>query len=167
MAKCAEDSAKALNIPHITAKIPWATGVFPPKPSAGEPIELVARNARFRVLFDTMSQQDAPVIAYGHHADDQVETSLMRLAAGSGELGAGAMKRVRRWGMGVGKADMGLGGSDDINFFGYEGMRKWIIRPLLDVSKVRDLFERVQPLTYDRTGFWPLARQIILNMLQI
>ncbi|KAI0063391.1 hypothetical protein BV25DRAFT_1824493 [Artomyces pyxidatus] len=44
----------------------------------GETTEGIARHARYQILFKAMMQHDANVIAFGHHADDQVETALMR-----------------------------------------------------------------------------------------
>jgi tRNA(Ile)-lysidine synthase len=77
-----------------------------------------------------MTTAGAKVLVLGHHADDQVETSLMRLGRQTTELGAGGMKRCRRWGMGFGN------GVGSLGWAGYEGMNRWILRPLLDVSKV-------------------------------
>jgi tRNA(Ile)-lysidine synthase len=77
-----------------------------------------------------MTVAGTKVLAFGHHADDQVETSLMRLGRQTTELGAGGMRRCRRWGMGFGD------GAESLGWAGYEGMDRWVLRPLLDVSKV-------------------------------
>ncbi|KAF8350504.1 hypothetical protein F5887DRAFT_1058581 [Amanita rubescens] len=102
-----------------SSKVPWST---PP----GE--EEIARVARFEMLLRSMGS----VIALGHHADDQVETALMRFGMGSTVLGAAGMKVCRRWGMGGPTAD-------SLGWAGMDGMDKWIIRPLLDVTKDRIL----------------------------
>jgi tRNA(Ile)-lysidine synthase len=67
-------------------------------------------------------------IFMAHHADDQIETAMMRLSRSSGMTGVAGMRKVRRWGMG-----MRVGA---IGWYGAEGMRKWIVRPLLDFKKV-------------------------------
>jgi hypothetical protein len=79
-----------------------------------------------------MLQSNTGVLAFAHHADDQTETALMRLGRGTTLLGASGMKPFRRWGMGIPP-----GKGHDLEWVGYEGMNKWIIRPLLGVSKVR------------------------------
>lgn len=127
--RCAK-SAAAIGARHITTRITWSVPPFPARPSEGTAFEKIAREARFQLLLQAMNSVDANIIAFGHHADDQVETSLMRLAKGSTELGAGGMRRCRRWGMGMGTGDTSLG------WAGVDGLRKWIVRPLLDVSKV-------------------------------
>jgi len=76
-----------------------------------------------------MRRHGANAIAFGHHADDQLETFLMRLANGTGFLGLGGMKPVRRFGMGDGSPGQ-------TGWYGVDGMQRWIIRPLLGVSKV-------------------------------
>jgi tRNA(Ile)-lysidine synthase TilS/MesJ len=94
-------------------------------------IESVARIARYRLLFDEMLQRRVHVLATGHHADDQIETVLMRLGSGSTALGLGGMRPVRRFGMAMGRNE------GDFGWFGHEGLERWIVRPLLDVPKVR------------------------------
>lgn len=128
MAQRASSMAESLGVPHCTLPIPWGEKPFPPKPQHGEPIEEIARAARQNRLLYGLLQTKARCIAFGHHADDQVETAIMRISMGSGELGIAGMKPVRRWGMGSGSG---------LDAAGLAGMNHWIIRPLLDVSKVR------------------------------
>jgi tRNA(Ile)-lysidine synthase len=130
MARASQKVAESMGVQHVTAAIPWSQPPFPPLPTSGEAFENTARHARYHVLFEAMTRVGAKAIAFGHHADDQVETALMRIANGSTELGAGGMRRCRRWGMGLGSVEGSLG------WAGYEGMHRWVIRPLVDVSKV-------------------------------
>jgi len=126
---------------HADLRIPWGTAPFPSRPGAGEggggggggggdAIESVARTARYRLMFDAMVRRRVHVLATGHHADDQVETVLMRLGSGSTSLGLGGMRPVRRFGMALGKRE------GDFGWFGHEGLHRWIVRPLLGVTKV-------------------------------
>lgn len=121
-------NAKSLGIEHHSLYIPWGKPPFPPRPSPAA-LERHAREARYHTIFNAMSQIGARVVAFGHHADDQVETALMRLAKGSTEIGAAGMRRCRRWGMGSGNSEHALG------WVGHRGMDRFIIRPLLDFSK--------------------------------
>jgi tRNA(Ile)-lysidine synthase TilS/MesJ len=107
-----------------------------------------------------MNSVGAETIAFGHHADDQVETFLMRIAKGTSTLGLGGMKAVRRFGMG-GVVDGKMG------WFGHLGMKRWIVRPLLSVSKVTVgqnglglqrltllIFHRIESLLHARQTSW-------------
>jgi tRNA(Ile)-lysidine synthase TilS/MesJ len=132
MAKHCEKYAKSLGIEHITSEIPWSRPPFPEKPRPGEAFEGIGRQARYHLLFQAMKQAGAEVLALGHHGDDQVETSLIRLSKGTTELGAGGMRKVRRWGMGVNNN----GDENTVGWAGVEGMTSWMVRPLLEVSKV-------------------------------
>lgn len=116
-------------VPHVTATIPWGVHPFPTKPLRA--MEVTARRARYNRLFDSMTTLQAPCLALGQHADDQVETMILRLANGSTILGASGMQYVRRWGM---------GGQSELDFCGYEGMSRYIIRPFLEIPKVRHAF---------------------------
>jgi tRNA(Ile)-lysidine synthase len=131
MARAAENTAGRFKAPHVELRVPWGKAPFPKRPRSGEAVESPARNARYQLLFDTMVRRDVHVLATGHHADDQVETVLMRLGAGSSVLGLGGMRPLRRFGMALGK------GENDFGWFGHEGLNRWIVRPLLEVPKVR------------------------------
>lgn len=133
MARAADAAATKFHAAaHAELRVPWGEPPFPPRPRADEGLETVARTARYRLLFDAMVRRGAHVLATGHHADDQVETVLMRLGEGSSVLGLGGMRPMRRFGMALGKAEAEGG----FGWFGCEGLGRWIVRPLLDVSKV-------------------------------
>ncbi|KAJ4475723.1 PP-loop family-domain-containing protein [Lentinula aciculospora] len=147
--RCTEN-ARSIGVEHHVFKVPWAKDGYPKLPTEG-PLEHSARLARYRVLFDGMTKVNASILALGHQADDQVETSLMRIMKGSTEDGAAGMKHCRRWGMNFGY--FGAGGPMD-----YEGMRRWIIRPLLTFPKDRLLATcEENKLSYfnDKTNFQP------------
>ena len=128
MQEVAQSAANLARADHRTESIPWGTWPFPHRPQSHEPMEELARKARSARLLMAMQALNARCIAYAHHADDQVETAIMRLTKGSQIWGASGMKPVRRWGM---------GSNLDILPAGAAGMFHWIVRPLLDVSKVR------------------------------
>jgi tRNA(Ile)-lysidine synthase len=77
--------SRALGVPHEI--LVW-TGE---KPTTG--IQGRARVARYRLLFDHMRDIGATALATAHHADDQWETVMMRLARGSGIAGLAGMSR--------------------------------------------------------------------------
>ena len=79
---------QSLGIPHETLTLTWAE-----PPTAN--LQAQAREARYEALGRWAGQRALPAIATAHHADDQAETLLMRLARGAGLSGlVGA--RVRR-----------------------------------------------------------------------
>ena len=63
--------------------------------SPGASLQAQARTARYRVLGAWGIECDLGAIASGHHADDQAETLLMRLARGAGLSGLAATRRRR------------------------------------------------------------------------
>ena len=70
-----------------------------PKPSAN--IQAEARQARYRLMGDWCVAQGIAWLLTGHHADDQAETLLMRLARGSGTGGLAGIRAARDLGGGV------------------------------------------------------------------
>jgi len=81
------------------------------RPAAGENLEAWAREARYAALWQAVARSGAAALLTAHHADDQLETVLMRLARGSGPEALGGMA----------PAEARTGG--------------WLIRPLLGVGR--------------------------------
>jgi len=77
----------------------------------GRSLEEVAREARFRALSEYLTDTNCLLLA--HHADDQAETTLLRLFRGAGPAGLGSMSEKTA-----------LGNSE-------------LIRPLLSIPKER------------------------------
>lgn len=103
------------------------------KPAAG--MMAAARAARYALLADACVEAGARVLLTAHHADDQAETLLMRLARGAGPGGLAGIRPARPLAAGV-----------------------LLVRPLLDVRRVvlRDVVEAAGwPTVADPTNFDP------------
>jgi len=61
--------------------------------NAGESIEALAREARYRAITLHMNSND--VLLTAHHADDQAETVLLQMLRGAGVTGLSAMRNTR------------------------------------------------------------------------
>jgi len=141
MAAACESFASQRFIPYRTLKIPWWEPPYPALPTIiqGSGVEEIARAARYNILFDAMTREGVSVLLVAHHLDDQIETGLMRIARGSGVIGASGMRPVRRWGMGSIKGAGSVNEELEKWFYGVSGMSRWVSRPLLEFTKVRTL----------------------------
>ncbi len=74
-----------LNVPHDI--------LVPDTPITGN-IQSAARQTRYRLLDQWADAHGLTWIATAHHADDQLETMLMRIARGSGLAGLSAIREV-------------------------------------------------------------------------
>lgn len=63
----------------------------------GDNAQNAARKLRFRFLEQTAKRYKADKIVFGHHADDQAETILMRLMRGTGPTGLTGMAYSQTW----------------------------------------------------------------------
>lgn len=77
-----------LDVPHRTLLADW------PKPPEAN-VQAAARAMRYRLLNEWAIDRGLAAVATAHHADDQAETLLMRLARGAGVAGLGGT-RARR-----------------------------------------------------------------------
>ena len=78
-----------LGIPHAILGAHWTD-----RPVTA--IQERARKERYRLLGFWAEERGLDAIATGHHADDQAETMLMRLARGAGVRGLAGMRRSSR-----------------------------------------------------------------------
>jgi tRNA(Ile)-lysidine synthase len=89
-AHCA-DVCAALDVPLMTRCLALS-------PRAGESVEAVARNARYRQFSELLRADD--LLATAQHRDDQAETLLLALLRGSGLHGLAAMPAIAPLGRG-------------------------------------------------------------------
>jgi tRNA(Ile)-lysidine synthase len=77
----------ACDIPHAILR--WNDG--PHARTLTRSAQNAARDARYRLMIDWCNANDCSHLFVAHHADDQVETFLLRLSRGSGVDGLAAM----------------------------------------------------------------------------
>jgi len=86
-----QDFARELDVPLETLQVDVDR-------ASGEGIEAAARRARYAAFAETLSPGE--VLLTAHHADDQVETFLLRLMRGSGVRGLSGIAVQTRFGSG-------------------------------------------------------------------
>lgn len=85
-ARFVADVCRRLDVPHDTLRV---------RVGQGASLQAQARAARYRVIGDWAIERGLANVATGHHADDQAETLLMRLARGAGVSGLAGTRRKR------------------------------------------------------------------------
>ena len=79
---------KRIDVPHAILTVDW------PKPPTSN-LQARAREARHDRLAEWALERGLAFVASAHHADDQAETLLMRLARGAGIGGLGSVRASR------------------------------------------------------------------------
>jgi tRNA(Ile)-lysidine synthase len=91
-ARFVADISARLGVPHATLTVQWP--VQPPTKG----IQEAARDARYAALLGWCADAGIGTLLTAHHADDQAETLLMRLARGAGLPGLAAIRPVQQAG---------------------------------------------------------------------
>ena len=91
----AESAGEAALVACVCASIGVPHAILSGRPDTGASVQARARTLRYDLLSRWAAERDLRLLATAHHADDQAETILMRLARGAGLAGLAAV-RARR-----------------------------------------------------------------------
>jgi tRNA(Ile)-lysidine synthase len=90
-----EAAAETAYVAQLCAQLGIAhQSLYPAEPISGS-VQANARAVRYALLSQHAAEHDCAFIATAHHADDQLETILMRVARGSGVDGLSAVRERR------------------------------------------------------------------------
>lgn len=92
----AESAAEAAIVANCCAEVGVPHDILRVQVAAGASLQAQARAARYASLGSWAQEHGLRAVATGHHADDQAETLLMRLARGSGVGGLAGVREQRK-----------------------------------------------------------------------
>lgn len=90
-----ESATEAAFVASVCEELGVPHHILHARVAPGASLQAQARTARYRVLGAWAIECDLGAVASAHHADDQAETLLMRLARGAGLSGLAATRRRR------------------------------------------------------------------------
>src|SRR5438105_2130572 len=113
-------------VSHVISRLTWplsspALSTDPSFPLMSSKLETHARINRYSLLASLLATHRILILFVGHHLNDQIETSIMRLTRGSGIDGLAAMNTMAK-----------IPVVRDIEAIGIQ-----VCRPLIGVEKVR------------------------------
>lgn len=88
-----ESAAEAAMVARLCGELGIPHAILTVKLEQGN-LQAEARKARYAALDGWLTQREIPALATAHHADDQVETFLMRLNRGSGVGGLAGIRHT-------------------------------------------------------------------------
>lgn len=146
-----ESAGEARYVAELCAKLGIPHDVLTIALQPGPALQARAREARYAALGEWAGRNELSAIATAHHADDQAETLLMRLARGAGVRGLAAMRAIAPL---PGKRDtfllrplLGWRRADLVAVVASAGLE-----PLQDPSNSDERFERVRMRAYLRNS---------------
>jgi len=130
-------------------------------------LETAARMARYAFLRRCAKKISADTIALGHHADDQVETFLMRLVRGAGVRGLRGMLPVRSEGdVTIIRPLLCLWRSEILSRAKEFGIRYRIDRSNADVQFLRNRVRR-RLIKYLEKNYSPNVREVVRRSAEL
>ena len=121
---------------------------------AGESLEASAREARYRALGELLTPEE--VLLTAHHADDQLETLLLRLFRGTGVKGLRGIAEFDRLGEGYIARPLLQVSREDIVETGRSWGLRWLEDPMNEDLRFDRNFLRAEILPHIRSR-WPGA----------
>ena len=150
---CREGAGK-LGVDYVSSRIHI-------RDESGHSLEALAREGRYRALKDLLFSGE--VLLTAHHANDQLETLLLRLLRGSGVRGMRGISEFYRFGKGyLGRPLLNMS-QDEIRRVGVNWGLHWLEDPMNSQQRFDRNFLRSSVIPHI-VGRWPSAGKIAERM---